>query len=384
MDAQVRSNTQNAAILLHPDHSRLVLLCGPIARQHEPANGGFQSANLRVSHVLESVGLKVKHLHYPDSDASAVRKALDYATAFLKIYATLLISRRAILHATPLCRHFIGLELGAFILARLFGHGIVCDIRAGNQQQEYDRRSALYRWMFRSVIKLADVISLENEQYLPFIDSITKDRVTYVMPNFVPRDIVKCRTYTSGPLGPRLAFVGRVNDAKGIPQTLMLHKFLREIIPGTRLAIMGAGEKKYVADLIDETRDDDSIQILGPLEPDMIFQELDKSHYFVLLSAHSGEGHSNALTEAMARGCVPITTKQGFLETVVGTTGFTCADRSDLRDIAYAIAENWQADQWRELSRRATHRVEARYTDSAVKDVILGIYNNFEVQRQAT
>jgi glycosyltransferase involved in cell wall biosynthesis len=106
---------------------------------------------------------------------------------------------------------------------------------------------------------------------------------------------------------------------------------------------------------------------------------LDQSHFFVYLTRWFGEGQSNALTEAMGRGCVPIVTDHGFNRATVAQDTLVVRDRTDSESIAAMIAEIWQKGSWHSLSRQMTGRVASNYTDEQAMRILRDLYNPVSV-----
>ena len=102
---------------------------------------------------------------------------------------------------------------------------------------------------------------------------------------------------------------------------------------------------------------------------------LDRAHVFVFLSLWQTEGHSNALNEAMGRGCVPVVTRQGFSADVVGGCGFVVADRDRLDAAVDWIAARWNAADWTAASNAAVDRIAENFTDLRVLETLRAIYS---------
>ena len=86
------------------------------------------------------------------------------------------------------------------------------------------------------------------------------------------------------------------------------------------LEIIGTGEPAYVEMLVARTRD---LPIVwhGALTPGEVRSHLAAAHFFVFPTVHRGEGHSNALTEAMASGHACVSYDISVVREVLGDTG---------------------------------------------------------------
>ena len=88
-------------------------------------------------------------------------------------------------------------------------------------------------------------------------------------------------------------------------------------------------------------------------------------HFYIFPSTEPHEGHSNALTEAMAWGLIPIATSQGFNRSVIGDDDLIVKDLSVDEFVARisAIIDN---DKIEELSRKMYLRIKENYTDEII------------------
>ena len=116
---------------------------------------------------------------------------------------------------------------------------------------------------------------------------------------------------------------------------------------GVRIA--GDGDPRYLERLQRESAAED-VQWLGPLRETEVIDLLRRAHFFVFPTRYYGEGQSNSLTEAIACGCVPIASRHGFNEAVVGEAALTVPSdatrglcRRDRGDLAGALAGHVRA-----------------------------------------
>lgn len=352
-----------------------VVIVGPIAVPGEPALGGFQSSNLRLAGVIGRRFPGVAFLRYPDIIGTLGRKLWLYGTMFPRIALSLLIARGrgSLVHFTPLCRHFLPFELMIALCAKLRGHRLVVDIRAGARIKHYRERGPLYRWMFRSLLRVADAIGYEGKPYGPFIEELVGNDQAEWLPNFVPSSIVR-RRGEQGATGPDLVYVGRLSREKGVAAALGAFRALKQSCPAATLTLIGAWDPGFKKSANPALLAQEGVIVAGSLSEDAVLPRLDAAHFFIFLSHFHGEGHSNALTEAMARGCVPVVTRHGFSEAVVEGVGRAVEDRDDSAAVAALIAEIWTKDDWLSLSQATSDKVELRFSDEAVAATVERLY----------
>jgi glycosyltransferase involved in cell wall biosynthesis len=370
------ADTLESAAALSPIAGlRKVLICGPVAQAGKPARGGFESANLRLLALVRRLGAEPGALRYPEVEGGVVAKTFAYLAAFFRIGLAILTgrSRGAVIHFTPLSKQFMPWECALILLARLKGFKTVFDIRAGSQRRLYLAGSLVNRLTFRWGLRLAHVIAYEGKPYEAFLQDVAPGKPCFWLPNMIPATELKQRTQFD-PQGPHLIYVGLLSEAKGAPAALRLARQVRGRLPGTTLTFTGRRDPA-VTPLLEAADGDESwIDHAGTLPPAEIYARLDRAHYFLLLSLWRGEGHSNALTEAMARGCVPVVTRHGFSADVVASCGTIVDDRERTDAAADWIVANWNAADWPASSQAAVRRIADNFTDRQTLRRLRDIY----------
>ena len=349
-----------------------ILVCGPIAEAGKPAEGGFQTGNLRLISILREIGFETEGLAYPGRKNSSTAKVWAYMTTFIRIWTRLLQFWRDgdAVHFTPLLKRFLYFEVLVCAFAKLSGKKLVVDLRAGFQYQEYRERSGMYRMAFRWMARLADVVAYEGEVYREWLQKLDSKKPCFYNPNFVQDSYVACPPRAAG--GPRLVYVGRVSEAKGCMHGARILTELRQTLPEATLTLVGYGTSEEIEEI--HRLASEGVVLTGQLAQDQIREILDQSHFFMFLTLWKSEGHSNALTEAMARGCVPIYTQHGFNSSVAGGVGIEVANRDKVHEVAEAIIRLWLSAQWEELSRQACQRVQREFSEERVRGTVAQIY----------
>lgn len=350
-----------------------VCLCGPIAEAGAAARGGYQACNRRSIEALRHAGIEVVALPYPHPHARGWRKQIEYALGFLRLYGRVLgCERGAILHLTALAAHFVYNEWPLLQLARLRGLRIVYDLRAGAGQTQYEARGAFYGWTFRSCLRSAHELLVEGEALRPFIERVAR-RAPLHLPNHIDTDVLPWRRTTSAlPAAPTIAYVGRIVAEKGIETVLETARLLRRRGLEVRLLVAGDGDADYLNRLHEMSREIE-VRWLGPLSSMAVLALWREAHFFVFPTRHVGEGQSNALTEAMACGCVPIASRHGFNQAVIGAAELTLPSDADAAAYAAAVRQLWPA-AWPALSLRVQQRARDRFSTATALRTLLGVY----------
>jgi glycosyltransferase involved in cell wall biosynthesis len=352
-----------------------VAYCGPIAQPGRPARGGYEAANRRLIDDLRLRGVEVLELPYPAPEGGTVSKSLAYALGFAQIAGALIRNWRrfAIFHFTPLYRQFLYGEAVLFLIASALGKPVVLDLRAGRFIQIYHERSVVYRWLMKTLLRHANLLAAEGEDYVAFASEWRTKPILY-LPNYVRAETAKpaaARALAGGPV--RLLYLGRVVPEKGVEIAIGALRSLRAMGLDAELEILGKSEDAYVARLKHEAR---GLPVVwhGPVSADAVRSLLAGAHFFIFPTRHTGEGHSNALTEAMAEGLVPVCSDNGFNRSVVGNAGRVLPLAADASDYARAIKEIGTGDEWRQLSQQARGRVFQLYTADAVVPTLIECY----------
>jgi glycosyltransferase involved in cell wall biosynthesis len=225
-------------------------------------------------------------------------------------------------------------------------------------------------------VRAADLIAVEGTVYATFVKKWNGNPPFY-FPNYVRWTGAHERRACPAPgeAGETwLVTLGRVVPEKGVELSIDLLKALRAKGIAASLEIIGGGDTAYISHLSARCRSM-PVVFTGPLPPAEVMKRLASRHFFIFASAHSGEGHSNALTEAMACGVVPICSDNGFNQDVVADAGFVLPRTATVLDYSNCIARFHGDDElWRTLSRRASARVRDHFSHDQIIPELIGRY----------
>jgi glycosyltransferase involved in cell wall biosynthesis len=338
---------------------------GPIATPSLPARGGFQAANRNTIDELRRRQISVAEFRYPEPTGNKLTKALGYLRGFISL--SYLVWRQEdrwdIAHVTPLYKYFIYYEIVLLLLLKLLRKKILLDIRAGSAKVRYERGSFLYRFVFRSALRLADGVSVEGEGYVGFVHRFKDGRVLY-FPNYVrTHNVASPSGRSMHPI--KLVFLGRVTPEKGIEAAIEIGTILHMDGYEIELFVIGSGNTKYL-DLLKERYPFEWIKWVGALSQHDVREKIRDCHFFLFPTRHYGEGHSNALTEAMAEGLVPVCSDAGFNRSVVAKAGIVLPVLAVPEEYASSIEAVWRNKEWPSLSHAACDRVRRLYSADVV------------------
>lgn len=349
-----------------------VAYCGPIAPRGEPARGGYEAANRRLIDDLARAGITVVENPYPSQRGSRLAKLLGYGVGFAKlaVRTLLLAGRWNVFHITPLRDQFAWPEALLCRLAGLRGAKIVVDLRAGTLADSLASPRRYRRAALVDMLRRADGICVEGLEYLQLVAPFAQN--PFYLPNYV--DAARIGFVRAAPdAAPRLVFLGRIVPEKGIEVALDCVRMLRRRGIDPALSVIGQGEDAYMAELKAGAADL-PVQWLGAVPHGQVQEKLAGSHFFVFPSTHYGEGHSNALTEAMSQGLVPVVSDNGFNRGVVDLAGVVLKKDATGADYADAIIGILEKGEWASRSTAARERVAEQYSGHKLVPALIDRY----------
>lgn len=356
-----------------------IYLCGPIAEAGKPAKGGYQSGNLRTIEALQSRGLEVHALPYAQPESSRIGKLVAYATRFSVLALRVaMCKKKSIIHITGLRRIFLYPELVLVYMAKSRKCRVIYDIRDGLELDLiWVKRSAVYRNSFGRILNAVDLVMVEGDAQISFVESFT-GKQPVLMPNQIDLSAVPNRRYPIRDSStPVIAYAGAVKPEKGVAKILEVAEILTAMDLEVIVRIAGAGDEAFIKELRARYA---AIRIewLGAQTSEQVLDLFSTSHFFMFPTWWPGEGQSNALTEAMACGCVPIVSDHGFNAATVGDCGAVLDVGQSAADYASAVERIWQGGWWEDLSHRSAARVQQRFSSVSVIDHLTEHYVELE------
>jgi glycosyltransferase involved in cell wall biosynthesis len=356
-----------------------IAIVGPIAEPGKSAGGGFAAGNRRTIDQLRKEGIEVIEFAYPEISGSLLYKSAAYGLRFAEIAGRLVRTRRDwdILHITPLLRHFIAAEMLLCRIPKKLGKSLFLDLRAGTLIRGYHERGRAYRRALARLIGEATTVAVEGEQYTEFVRQWTNSKIFY-FPNYVVWQTAYSSPGNRRPVQSNhlhLVTLGRIVPEKGIEVAIELVAKAQTSGIRATLDIIGTGDAAYIAQLKARCRSL-PVHLTGPLPPHQIVERLSLSHFFIFPTTHRGEGHSNALTEAMALGVVPICSDNGFNAAVVGGAGAILPKTAAAPEYLRVIRNIMNNGSWSTLSKCAADRVKRHYCHLVVLPNLINFYQH--------
>jgi glycosyltransferase involved in cell wall biosynthesis len=361
-----------------PRRPAQVILCGPFPEAG--AIGGYARCNDLIAHSFldDQLGIQPLPLTVPGRHGLARRMATDLANAA----ACLRRHRAPIVHLTLQYWRGTPREWALFRMAKAAGRKVVVDIRAGNFVDHYNDPSTPWlRRMLTDELRHADALTVEGMPYVRWLQAEFGRQATW-FPNFVRA--ADCERYPPARLEPpskdapcEVVYLGRLVAGKGIEETLTACRTLLGDGVNLRLNLVGGGEPAYEAQLRDmaATLPSGAVVFHGTLDHAGVLGLLGRCHVFSFPSRWPGEGHANAINEAMQAGLAIVTTRQGFLGDVVTPDCGVVLDEGSSE--AVTVGLRTLVTDWPRLQaagRAARHRLQQHFLDTVVLAELARVY----------
>jgi glycosyltransferase involved in cell wall biosynthesis len=267
-------------------------------------------------------------------------------------------------------------DLVYWIVARLLRRRVVNQVHGGAMPQDFFRGNALLTWILRRFLISSDVVTVLSRAELSAYRAFDARMNVHLVPNAIdPAGLAdQRRSYnTDRPL--RLVYVGRLVRTKGLFEVIEALRQMKRAGRTFSLSIAGGGADQ--GELMAAARSADlngGVRFVGSVfaaEKYRLWLESD-----VLVFPSHMEGLPYSLLEAMAAGCVPITTPVGAIPDVMmdGEHGlFVPVQNATALAGAVATLDDDRAQLVR-MAEAARRRVLAHYTVARLADDLRNLY----------
>ena len=369
-----------------------VLLWGPFPGQGQVFGGGIGgyarcNSQMLRSFLADIVELIPLEMTVPKFRHPVLARLLLPLRMLMDVVTTtraLLRHRPDVVHITALYWRSIYREAWMTWLAKRLGAKVVYDIRAGTFES-FCRQSA---WgtsrILDYIMRNASDITVEGQGYVQFVRQRYQRKATWVPNFFLAEDL---DAYPPAPLRKpapgerfRLVFVGYLIPQKGVDTLLEASWQLSRKFP-VELTLIGAPSLAIEPLLARyQARQSETFRLTatGRLDFAEVLARLQQQHLFVFPSRFFGEGHTNAVTEAMAMGLPVVATRHGFLPDVVTPECGVIVEPGDLQGLTEVIAallSDWE--RLTALGRGARERIRTAFTDQSVLAKTAAIYAKY-------
>ena len=364
----------------------IIYFTGSLPHKGETPFGGGEVGNVRTIRMLEFFGFNVVAVRKYRSNAkdSWLKSRLEYPFRTIsncaKWFWILLFGTRknSMAHVSGFYGRTIYVETLQVFIAKLLGYKLVYELRGGGAANFYENGSKAYRWQFRYILKKASFLLSQGRENEPLLHSLCKAPVFYypncVQQGFYP-DVLPERKKDK----VNLFFFGRIEQVKNPQLIVKVASLLQNEFDNITLTMLGNGQ----ADLLDkvskqmqDTLVPGSYQLLPGCSHDELKPVFADKHFYVFPSQQEREGQSNAVTEAMSHGIIPIASPQGFNRSTIGDD-YLIVEELTAEAYAEKIAEIIRKGEIDKYSLFVRSRFMENYTEKAVFNRMKGVYATF-------
>ncbi len=294
--------------------------------------GGGEQGNRRTLQLMRNAGYEVTTIS-KYTKVYIENKVLLVIVVFskmlwclLKLFWVLLWGRRknSIVHIGGIYYTMVYFELALVTMSKFLGYRTIYEMRGGGAREYYDTGSKLYRYTFDKIIKRCDCVFSQGLENYELIDSIVPNKDKYYYPNYVMPDFYP-KVYPQKEIHPlKLLYFGRISKTKNVDLILEATKIIEEEIKDVGLEIVGNFVEPNYKDELYEQVEKLGLKNIVTFKPacshDSLRDILKEKTFYLFPTSETHEGHSNAVTEAMAWGVIPIATPQGFNRSVISNS----------------------------------------------------------------
>lgn len=301
--------------------------------------GGGEVGNRRTLTLLKKCGYEICLIEkYKRVNNHSVLNLLHLMFKMVcnvcKFFFILLTGRRkqAIVHIVGFYGPMVYFEEILVVISKILGYKTVYEMRGGGAEHYYNNGSKRYRKSFNVLINKCDCVFSQGLENYALIDSISEGKDRFYYPNYVMPDFAPT-VYPDKPKDRiNLFYFGRISSTKNIDIVLETMNVLHSRYPRMTLSVVGNySDETYYKSLTDYVQQhllSDCIKFYPACGHEQLKKYLKDKHFYIFPTSEPHEGHSNAMTEAMAWGLIPIATSQGFNRSVVANADLIVSELS--------------------------------------------------------
>lgn len=336
----------------------------------KPAFGGGEVGNRRTLALFKQMGYNVvpipKYaLRNVDSLREFLNKFVDVVANLFNYVNTIRKGNRhnSIVHIAGFPGYMAYWTLILIYISKWLGYKTVYEIRGGGVVERYNSNGRHYRFCFNKAVRKADYVFSQGESNRPLIEKIKPDVDFYYYPNYVEEGFAPDEYPDKPKESVNLIYFGRLSHKKNIELIIdIFDEVSTQVEIPVTLSIIGNPESDQYFDLlqdkINKSPYSGSITLKTRCPHDVLKTILKDKLFYIFPTKENMEGHSNALTEAMTWGLVPIATSQGFNKDVIACSELIVDNltKEAFSDIIIKIVEEKSFDRLSKLMyNRATN-----------------------------
>ena len=352
--------------------------------------GGGEVSNRRTLQQLRLAGYDVKVIEKykmvrNHSLLNLVLLFFKMASDVIRFTCVMAVQRRkdSLVHIVGFYAHTVFFEDCLVSISKALGYKTIYNMCGGGASEYYETWNVMYKKTFRHIVNTADVIFTEGKENSTLIKELCGEKRLFYYPNYVTRDFLP----TECPSKPedRINFVyfGRISPTKNIDIIIETFNLIRQRFDNAYLDIFGNSTdseySEHIKEKIHTCQAGRYIKIHQACDHNELKPLISDKHIFLFPTSEPHEGHSNALTEAMAWGIIPIASERGFNRTVIGNENLILKEVAP-EAFAAKIIELLESGQIGNYAREMHERVKNNYTEEIVSTMLINEYDSlFEI-----
>lgn len=362
-----------------------VYFYGALPTKGKAPYGGGEIGNLRTLKMLESFGIAVTVIKQRRSSVKSSklyniitypgRTLLTLFEYFLKIVFG---SRTNICHVVGFAGVTLASECLYIYLSRLLGYKTIYELRGGRVIESFYNGGSTYQYFFTACLRNSTAIFTQGKENMPLLTSLC-DTPIYYYPNGVSDTFMPLHCPKKPKDHLNIIYFGRIEQEKNIQLILDAFKIIRERYKVAHITVIGNGNDAYMSQMREHAHvclPLDSYEFINGCSHENLPGYLERMHFYLFPSAQKSEGQSNAITEAMSFGIVPIVSPQGFSRSLVDDEVLV-VENYKAEEYAERVIQIVESNEYDKYSSKMYERIKNNFTEDAIAEMTRPVYCSF-------
>lgn len=354
--------------------------------------GGGEVGNRRTLELLRQTDYDIipieSYIKVPRNNIwNKIRFFSRVSNTVLKYITTLVFGQRkqSLLHVVGFYGVKLPFDYLMVSIGKFFGYRVIYEMRGGGAEYFYNTMGNGYKKKFDSIIRKSDYIFSQGKENEVLIHEIDPDKHIFYYPNYVMDSFFPecCPVKPTGKVN--MIYFGRISPTKNIDVVVKtfvnLHK--RYNYDNIYLEIVGNYEDpeyyEKIKLMIHEAGVDKYVNIKPACNHEELKTVLQDKHIYIFPTKEPREGHSNAMTEAMAWGVIPVAAGHGFNRSVISNDKLIVED-IDADMFAKTIDSLIKSGDMSAVSGKMHDRVGKHYTQGIAYQRLKDEYHQLLIQ----
>lgn len=338
--------------------------------------GGAEVGTNRTMELLKKNGYEVVLINKPTLYYSKLKFITDYLKAKRQIRKYLKEGNN-IFYCIGFYYRNASIENRFIDIAKKYNNKVIYEPKNGSLITSLNDGDDEYKNVMDSIFANSDYIFCQGKLYKDYLNEKYSSKAIYI-PNFIKKEmIVDDKKFNNDSLD--LVFWGRITKSKNVELIIDIFNFVSEIIDKkVTLTLIGSVDDEYLKIINEKIEQSKYFKNITLLERKTLLEIKDivkNKHFYLFPSAEKNEGHSNALTEAIAFGLVPIASDFGFNADIIGNNDLIIK-QFDAKIYAKTIVNIYNDVKYYEYSKELINKVRNNFIEEIVDKKIIDTINS--------